>query len=82
MFTKLILIGVATTGIMGTGALGTGALGTGAASGITPTGIEFAAGPIRIEAGNGKFISAHMAQHTSLTLTVNLQGDRKLQIKF
>lgn len=72
MFTKLILIS----------ALGTGALGTGAASGITPTGLEFAAGPVRIETGNGKLVSAHMAEHTPLTLTVNLEGDRKLQIKF
>ncbi len=72
MFTKLFLIGV----------LGTGALGTGAANGITPTGLEFAAGPVRIETGNGKFVSAHMAKHTPLTLTVNLEGDRKLQIKF
>ena len=72
MFTKLLLIG----------AVGTGALGTGAATGITPTGMEFAAGPVRIEAGNGKFVSAHMAEHIPLTLTVNLQGERRLHIKF
>ena len=77
MFTKLFLIGA-----LGTGILGTGALGTGAATGISPTGMEFAAGPVRIEAGNGKFVSAHMAEHTPLTLTVNLQGERRLHIKF
>jgi len=72
VFTKLFLIA----------AVGTGALGTGAATGITPTGLEFAAGPVRVEAGNGNFISAHMAEHTSLMLTINLQDDRKLQLKF
>ncbi|MCF6274223.1 MAG: hypothetical protein L3J05_00470 [Robiginitomaculum sp.] len=77
MFTKLFLIS----------AISTGALGTGVATGITPTGvaptgIEFAAGPIRIKTGNGKFITAHMAEHTPLTLTVNLQGERRLLIKF
>ncbi len=72
MFTKIFLIS----------AISTGALGTGVATGITPTGIEFAAGPIRVEAGNGKFIKAHMAEHTPLTLTVNLQGERRLLIKF
>ena len=72
MFTKLFLIA----------AVGTGALGTGATTGITPTGLEFAAGPVRVEAGNGNFISAHMAEHTSLMLTINLQDDRKLQLKF
>ncbi|PHS76501.1 MAG: hypothetical protein COB56_06600 [Robiginitomaculum sp.] len=72
MFTKLFLIA----------AVGTGALGTGAATGFTPTGVEFAAGPVRVEAGNGNFLTAHMAEHTSLTLTINLQDDRKLQLKF
>jgi len=72
VFTKLFLIA----------AVGTGALGTGAATGITPTGVEFAAGPVRVEAGNGNFIAAHMAEHTSLTLTINLQDERKLQLKF
>lgn len=72
MFTKLFLIA----------AVGTGALGTGAATGFIPTGVEFAAGPVRVEAGNGNFLTAHMAEHTSLTLTINLQDDRKLQLKF
>ena len=72
MFTKLLLISV----------LGTGALGTGAVTGYTPSGIEFAAGPVRVEAGNGKVFSAHMAAHTPFTLTVKLQDDRKLQVKF
>ena len=76
MFTKLFLIAA-----VGTGALGTGAA-TGAVSGIIPTGIEFAAGPVRVEAGNGNFLSAHMAEHTSLRLTINLQDDRRLQVKF
>jgi len=81
VFTKLFIIA----------AVGTGALGTGAASGamsgivptsIVPTGIEFAAGPVRVEAGNGNFLSVHMAEHTSLRLTINLQDDRSLQVKF
>jgi len=72
MFTKLFLIA----------AVGTGALGTGAATGMAPTGVEFAAGPVRVEVGNGNFLSAHMTQHTSLRLTINLQGERHLQIKF
>lgn len=72
MFTKLLLIS----------AISTGALGTGIATGITPTGMEFAAGPVRIVTGNGKFISTHMAEHTPLTITVNLQGERRLHIKF
>jgi len=72
VFTKLFLIA----------AVGTGALGTGAATGIVPSSVEFAAGPIRVEAGNGNFLSAHMAEHTSLRFTVNFQGERHLQIKF
>jgi hypothetical protein len=72
VFTKLFFIA----------AVGTGALGTGAATGITPTGVEFAAGPVRVEAGNGNFLTAHMAEHTSLTLTIILQDDRQLQVKF
>jgi len=72
VFTKLLLIG----------ALGTGAVGTGAATGYAPSSIEFAAGPVRVEAGNGKILSAHMAAHTPFTLTVKLQSDRKLQVKF
>ena len=76
MFTKIILISV-----LGTGAVG-GAVGTGTATGYTPSGIEFAAGPVRIEAGNGKNFSAHMAAHSPLTLTINLKDERQLQVKF
>ena len=77
MFSKLFLIAA-----IGTGAVGTGAIGTGAVAGIAPTGVEFAAGPVRIEAGNGKFITAQLAEHTSLRLTLVLKDDRQLQIKF
>lgn len=76
MFTKLLIIAA-----VGTGALGTSAA-TGVASGIVPTGVEFAAGPVRVEAGNGNFLSAHMAEHASLKLTIKLQDNRRLQVKF
>lgn len=81
MFTKIILISAATTGILGTGALG-GAIGTGAATGYTPSGVEFAVGTVRVEAGNGKMFSAHMAAHAPFTLTISLQDESQLQIKF
>ncbi len=63
-------------------AISTGALGTSVAAGITPTGIEFAAGPIRVEAGNGNLFTAHMAGHTPLTLTINLHDQHQVLIKF
>ncbi len=72
MFTKLFIIG----------ALGTGALGTSDVTGIVPNGVEFAAGPVRVEAGYGNFISVHLAEHTSLRVTVSLNDDRNLQVKF
>ena len=77
MLSKLLLISV-----LGTGALGTGVVGAGSANGIMPAGMEFAAGPIRIKSGDGKFIEAHMADHSPLSLTVKLQSGRQVQIKF
>ena len=76
MFTKIILISV-----LGTGALG-GVVGTGTVTSYTPSGVEFAAGPVRIEAGNGKTFSAHMAAHSPLTLTIKLKDKRQLHVKF
>ena len=63
-------------------ALGTSAVGTGVATGMTPTGIELAAGPMRIETGNGHVVSARLAEHMPFSLTINLQGDTKLCVKF
>jgi len=72
MFSKIVLIG----------ALSTGVIGGGAVTGITPTGLELAAGPVRIESGNGKIISAKLTSHAPFTLTINLKGDQRLHIKF
>lgn len=72
MFSKAILIGALSTGLVG---------GT-AATGITPTGLELAAGPVRIESGNGKIVSAKLTSHSPFALTINLKGDQRLHIKF
>jgi len=76
MLSKLILISA-----LGTGALGTGVVGTGSASGIAPSGFEFAAGPVRLESGNGKFFEAHMAEHSPFSLTIKLRSGGQVQIK-
>ena len=71
MFSKLILAGL----------LGTGLIGTSAVTGASPKSIEFAAGPIRLESGNGALIKANMAQHAPLGLTIKLKNNRQLQIR-
>ena len=62
MFTKIII----------TGMVGTGLISGGAVTGFTPTKMELAAGPVRIEAGAGKVHSGpfrcpfpHIADHSS-----------------
>ncbi|PHS38654.1 MAG: hypothetical protein COA91_07765 [Robiginitomaculum sp.] len=82
MFSKLILISIIGTGALGTGALGTGMIDTNTTSRIAPSGFEFAAGPVRIESGNGKFLQAHMAEHSPLSLTIKLQNGGQLRVKF
>lgn len=72
MFSKIVLIG----------ALSTGVVGGGAVTGITPTGLELAAGPVRIESGNGKIISAKLTTPTAFVVTINLKDDQRLHIKF
>ncbi len=70
MFIKIIMAGVLTTGVIGTTTV----------SGAAPTGIEFAAGPMRVEIGNGKAF-AHMADHAPMALTIKLRGGGQLHIK-
>lgn len=72
MFSKIILVSI----------FGTGLVGGGAATGIAPTGLELAAGPVRIESGNGKIVSAKLTSHSPFALTINLKGDQRLHIKF
>jgi len=77
MLSKLILISA-----LGTGALGTGVVGAGSTSGITPSGFEFAAGPVRLEGGGDKFLQAHMADHSPMSLKIKLRGGGQVHVKF
>lgn len=61
--------------------MGTGIIGTGA-SVSAPVGVELAAGPVRIESGNGHIFHAKIEKSTSLALTISLKDDRNLIIKF
>ncbi len=72
MFTKIIL----------TAMIGTGLIGGSAAAGFVPTNMEFAAGPVRIQAGDGQLINARFDEHSPISLTIALKNERRLQIKF
>ena len=72
MFSKVILVGLFSTSVVGGGAV----------TGIAPTGLELAAGPVRIESGNGKIISARLTDKSAVALTINLKDDRRIHIKF
>lgn len=72
MISKAIIIGLFSTGLIGTGAI----------SSVVPISIELAAGPVRIESGNGKVLSAYLDTHSPPALTIALKGDRSLKIKF
>ncbi|PHR93548.1 MAG: hypothetical protein COA69_02600 [Robiginitomaculum sp.] len=72
MISKAIIIGLFSTGLVGTGA----------ASAMSPIGIELMAGPVRIETGNGKMLSAHLDVHSQPALVIALKGERSLKIKF
>ena len=72
MLSKLIIISL----------FGTGVVGTSAVSGMTPIGMEFAAGPIRIESGNGNGFNAHLDTHAPLSLKIDLKDQRSLTINF
>ena len=72
MLSKLVLVGL----------FGTSLVGGGAATGIAPTGVELAAGPVRIESGNGKIIAARLTGESAAALTISLKGDQRLHIKF
>jgi len=71
MFSKIII----------TAMLGTGLISASAFTGLTPTKLELAAGPVRIEAGNGKMIGARLDAQSPFTLTIALKNDRHIQIK-
>ncbi len=81
MLSKLLLISAIGTGALGTGAIGTGMVDTNDANGITPSGFEFAAGPVRLKSGNGKLLDAHMAGHSPLSLTIKLRNGGELRVK-
>ena len=72
MLSKLILVGL----------FGTSVVGGGAATGITPTGVELAAGQVRIESGNGKIFNARLTAESSVALTINLKNDQSIHFKF
>ncbi len=82
MFSKLILASVIGAGVLGTSAFGTNMIGTMSSNRIVPNGFEFAAGPVRIENGSDKFLQAHMAEHSPLSLTIKLQSGGQIRIKF
>lgn len=77
MFSKILIL----TG------LGTTLVGGGAISGITPEpplprALEIAAGPVRVETGGKQILSAHMANHSELTLTIKFKSNARLEMKF
>lgn len=76
MFSKAIIIGLCSTGVISTTAI------TGAATNMVPVSIEMAAGPVRIESGNGKIFSAHLEQTSKTALVIELKDDRRLRINF
>ncbi len=72
MFSKILI----------TTLLGSSLIGGGAATGFVPTSAILAAGPIRVESGGDKMITAYFAAHSPLKLTINLKDEKRLQIKF
>ena len=72
MFTKLTIGFLATTGLISTTAL----------TGMVPTSAELAAGPIRIEVGNGHIVQAHMSRHSPFQIQLFLKNEQALTIKF
>jgi hypothetical protein len=61
---------------------GSSVIGGGVATGMAPTGVEFAAGSLRIEGGSGHGLDVHLAEHSAIKLTIKLNDDRNLLIKF
>ncbi len=72
MFTKLTISLLATTGLISTTAL----------TGMVPTGAELAAGPVRIEAGNGHIAQAYLSKHSPFHLRLDLKNHQSLIIEF
>lgn len=72
MFSKIVLVSI----------FGTSLIGTGAAGGFTPTGMELACGAVRIETGFGQGVHARLDNHSNFALTINLNGERSLKLKF
>ncbi len=72
MFTKITIGVLATSGIISTTAL----------TGMTPTHIELAAGPVRIETGEGHIAHVYLAKHSPFNLSIQLKNDRIIKVQF
>jgi len=72
MISKLLLTGLVSTGVIGGAAAG----------GLTPTSLEIAAGPVRIESSEGNPLQARMANQSRSGLIVKLQNGRRIIIRF
>jgi hypothetical protein len=60
---------------------GSSVIGGGVATGIAPTGIELAAGSLRIAGGSGQGFDVHLDAHSPIKITIKLKDDRNLLIK-
>ena len=72
MLSKLIIAGL----------IGTGFIGAGSASTIMPSGLDFAAGPLRIMSGNGKGFVAKFDKPAPVMLTFYLKNQQRVNIRF
>ncbi len=71
MISKLILTGLVSTGVIGGAAAG----------GMVPTSLEIAAGPVRIESGEGNPLQARMANQSRSGLIISLKNGRRIIIR-
>lgn len=71
MLTKTIISALIATGFIGAFSI----------SVPLPLGIDVTAGPIKLEAGNGKIIKASLAQHSPFVISIIRGKDKVLSIK-
>ncbi len=72
MFTKLTISLLAATGLISTSAM----------TGMVPTSAELAAGPVRLEAGNGHLAHAYLSKHSPFHIRLHLKNHQTLTIEF
>jgi len=82
MLSKLILISALGTGALGTGVVGSGVVGSGSANGITPSGFAYFKRSESLEGGGDKFLQAHIADHSPMSLKINLRSGGQVHVKF